>query len=132
VSLQGIIKRKLIPHRSNSTSNPRNFSYAHNASKFKTTQWAQAGYSYRKMADKTQFQINQFGNERGLISDSYMDWYGTRIGNITHGPKGYNVLYADSSVVWVADPTQWAATTSTGNVTMHADDLAVWTQLLDR
>jgi hypothetical protein len=62
-----------------------------------------------------------------------MDFWDERFGNILHGPKGYNVLYGDSSVAWASDPAKWAASVSYGgNVSMDGNDLNVWTFIFGR
>ena len=121
-----------MPNRMVGSGTERNFHYTFNKSRFMTNLWTQAGYAYRKMADKSMFRVGSMSSSKGIMSDCYMDFWGERFGNLTHGPKGYNVLYGDASVAWASDPSKWAASVSWGrNVSMHEDDLNVWPFLFD-
>lgn len=123
-----------MPNRDISTGNPYNFSYEVNVPKFKTNQWCQAAYGYRKYADKTKFRVSEIDANTAFAADLFNDFWGERFGNILHGAKLYNTLYGDSSVATAFDAAKWAASSgyNAQNVSMHADDLNMWTNILDR
>ena len=122
-----------MPNRDISTGNPMNFCREENASKFKTNQNCFGAYGYRKLSDKTQFRVSDFDSNTAFTADLFNDFWGERFGNVLHGAKKYNTLYGDSSVATAFDAAKWAASTSIGgNVTMHQDDLNMWTLILDR
>ncbi|MCM8529878.1 MAG: type II secretion system GspH family protein [Lentisphaeraceae bacterium] len=123
-----------MPDRDISTANPRNFSSRENVPLFKSNQWCQAGYAYRKYSDKTLYRLSEVDSNTAIAADLFNDYWGERFGNILHGPKNYTTLYGDSSVAVAYDPTKWAASTSysSANISMHADDLNMWTIILDR
>ncbi|MCM8542836.1 MAG: prepilin-type N-terminal cleavage/methylation domain-containing protein [Lentisphaeraceae bacterium] len=123
-----------MPDRDISTGNPKNFSARENVPKFKSNQWCQAAYGYRKYADKTKYRIAEVDSSTALAADLFNDFWGERFGNILHGPKSYITLYGDSSVAVAFDSAKWAASSgyNSTNISMHADDLNMWTLILDR
>ncbi|MCM8532398.1 MAG: DUF1559 domain-containing protein, partial [Lentisphaeraceae bacterium] len=121
-----------MPEGRINNGNNNQFGPKYNVPRFNKNQSAHAAYSYRKNSDETFYQVSNMTSSKALIADPYMDFWGDRFGNILHGPEGYNTLFGDSSVAWVSDSSKWAASCSTWNVTMHANDLTVWTVLFDR
>ena len=109
------------------------FSKKHNLPRFKSNNWCQAGYTYRKYSDYSKYHESIIDSGTAFIADSYMDFWGARFGNLTHGADGYTVLYGDSCVSWVQVASRWASSVSwPGNVSMHENDLNSWTLLFDR
>jgi len=122
-----------MPDRNIGNSNERNFSANHNIPKFKSNQWCQSSYGYRKYADHSNYRLSQVDSNTAIAADLFNDYYGERFGNILHGPTMYTTLYGDTSVSMAFDPSKWAASVSwPGNVSMHEDDLNAWTVVLDR
>ena len=123
-----------MPTRDIGNSNQRNFSAQVNIPLFKSSSWCQAAYGYRKFADHSKYRVPEVDSNTALAADLFNDYYGERFGNILHGPKMYNTLYGDSSVSVAFDASKWAASTpyNASNVSMHMDDLNMWTLILDR
>ena len=122
-----------MPNRAVGNSNQRNFSAEDNIPKFKSNQWCQSSYGYRKYADNDNYRLSEIDSRTALAADLFNDYYGERFGNILHGPTMYTTLYGDTSVSIAFDSAKWAASVSwPGNVSMHEDDLNAWTVVLDR
>lgn len=123
-----------MPNRDIGSNNQRNFSAEHNIPKFKSNEWCQAAFGYRKFADHDNYRITNVDSSTALAADLFNDYYGERFGNILHGPKTYNTLYGDGSVAVAFDSSKWAASSgySAQNISMHMDDLIMWTLILDR
>ena len=123
-----------MPDRDISTGNPRNFSARVNVPKFKSNEWCQAAYGYRKFADQARYRTAEVDSSTAIAADLFNDFWGERFGDILHGPKKYTTLYGDSSVAVAFDSAKWAATSaySSANISMHQDDLNMWTLILDR
>ena len=123
-----------MPARDISTANPRKFSREHNVPLFKSNQWCQAAYAYRKHSNRDMYKVGNTDPDSAFISDCFMDYWGERFGNLLHGPTRYVTLYGDGSVMVKGDPAKFAATTGNiwGAVTMHQDDMTMWSLILDR
>ena len=121
-----------MPEGKINSGNSTQFGPKYNVPRFNANRSAHGAYSYRKSSDETFYQVSNMDSNTAFIADPYMDFWGDRFGNLLHGPEGYNVLFGDSSVTWVSDSTKWAASCGVGNVTMHNDNLSVWTVLFDR
>ena len=123
-----------MPNRDIGGGNKRNFSAAHNIPKFKSSSWCQSTYGYRKYADPENYRVANVDANTALVADLFNDFWGERFGNILHGPTKYNTLYGDGSVSVAFDSAKWAATSSysSANVSMHMNDLTMWTFILDK
>ena len=123
-----------MPNRDIGNSNQRNFSAEENVPKFKSSSWCQSTYGYRKYADSTKYRMSGISSDTAIAVDLFNDYWGERFGNILHGPTMYTTLYGDTSVSIAYDIAKWAASSSynAANISMHMDDLNMWTLILDR
>ncbi|MCM8534846.1 MAG: DUF1559 domain-containing protein [Lentisphaeraceae bacterium] len=121
-----------MPEGEINSGNSTQFGPKYNIPRFNTNQNTNGAYSYRKNSNESFYQVGNMTSSKAVIADFYMDFWGDRFGNILHGPEGYNVLFGDSSVAWVSDSAKWAVSCGLWHVTMHGDDLTVWTVLFDR
>ena len=123
-----------MPNRDIGSSNKRNFSASVNIPKFKSNNWCQSSYGYRKYSDQNNYRTSNIDANTALVVDLFNDYYGERFGNILHGPTRYNTLFGDGSVTVVFDVTKWAATSvyNSSNISMHKSDLNMWSLILDK
>ncbi|MCH2204727.1 MAG: prepilin-type N-terminal cleavage/methylation domain-containing protein [Lentisphaerales bacterium] len=121
-----------VPDRNIGNSRGRNFSYEYNAPRFEQGRFSNAGYAYRKFNDQSMYTLNELNSDYAIVSDLFMLFKGERFPLITHGPDGFNVLYADSSVVWVRDRAQFGSSARGRAVSIRHNDPAIWNALFDR
>ena len=121
-----------VPNRNIGKNRGRNFSYEYNAPRFNSKRFSNAGYAYRKFENQSMYSLHELDTDYAIVSDLFMLFRGERFPLVTHGPDGFNVLYADSSVVWIHDTAQFGSAARGKDVHIRRNDPAIWHALFDR